>query len=126
MKIPAFVPFFTAALLAGSLYADKSSTTTYNNSRSAVVSPASSEKTYPKDQFKTDSDKAANKRIREQVTERYPESFKEIILRTSDGLVVIDGFVYSLEDQKKLTDEVEQINGIKHVVNNTKIKSKSH
>lgn len=80
------------------------------------------EKKYPKDQYKTESDRAVNNRIREQITGWFSDHFKEIVLRTSEGVVVIDGFVYTPEDQKKLLEEIEQINGVKHVVNNTKIK----
>lgn len=80
------------------------------------------EKAFPKDQFKTDSDRAVNKRIREQIAVLFDGNYGEIILRTSEGTVVIDGIVLTQENQKKLIDGIEQINGVKHVVNNTKVK----
>lgn len=119
MKKYLLAPALLTILAAGSLSADWGNA---NNRYSAATTQTGSVTSYPKDQAKTESDRAVNQRIRQQVTELHPEMFKEIILRTSEGMVVIDGFVYTPNDQKLLTDQIEEINGVKHLVNNTKIK----
>lgn len=83
------------------------------------------EKKFPKDQFKTESDRAINRRIREQMGNWIDDDFTQIVLRTSEGLVVVDGFVSSPENQQKLFEGIETVNGVKHAVNNTHVKAKT-
>jgi osmotically-inducible protein OsmY len=97
------------------------------NSSAATVSGDNkypTEKKYPRDQFKTEVDRATNNRIRNQITGWFSDNYNEIILRTSDGIVIIDGFVSSPENQKKLREEIDKVNGVKHTINNAKVKPK--
>lgn len=80
------------------------------------------EKNYPKDQYKTENDRHINSKIRNKVTGWFTDNYKDIVIRTSDGIVVIEGFVITKDDQKKLNDELKEIDGVKRIENNTHLK----
>ncbi len=49
------------------------------------------------------------------------DSYKDIRLNTTNGVVSIEGTVDSLNDQQKLIDEIQKVEGVKSVKSNLRI-----
>ena len=77
---------------------------------------------YPQDRFASDADREINNKIRDKISGWFTNEYKNIALNTSNGNVSISGYVDSLDAQKKLTDEVRKIEGVKAVSNNTQVR----
>lgn len=76
-----------------------------------------------KDQYKTEADHALNKKIRDQINGGFEDSYPGIVLITSDGVVVIEGSVPSIDAHDKLEKNVSKVEGVKSVTNNTTVKT---
>jgi hypothetical protein len=96
----------------------------YNHNHAANENAANlkADPKYPNDRFKTEDDHSINKKIRGQITGWFSDHFKDIVITTADGVVVIDGFVDNVEDQKTLNDELKKINDVRSVTNNVQVK----
>lgn len=80
---------------------------------------------FPQDRYKTSADEQLNKTIRDKVSKGWLwDSYKEVSLNTSDGVVTLEGTVDSVNDQKKLTNEIQKIDGVKSVKSDLTIKNK--
>jgi osmotically-inducible protein OsmY len=80
---------------------------------------------FNRDTFVTSADDQLNKKIRDQVSRGWIwDSYKNVVLHTSNGIVTLDGFINNLNDQQKLIKEVEKVEGVKSVKNNLQIKNR--
>lgn len=77
---------------------------------------------YPKDTYSTPSDLGINNRIRKHFSGWFFDSYKHIILHTSNGVVTIEGYVENDKDLAKLADEIRKISGVTAVRNNAQFK----
>lgn len=74
---------------------------------------------FAKDIFSSPADEQLNKTIRDQISRGWNwDRYKNITLKTSNGIVILAGRVGSLDDRKKLANEIQNIEGVKVVTNN--------
>lgn len=76
---------------------------------------------YPRDTFTTEADHTLNARIRKKFSGWLKDNYEFIILHTDNGIVVIDGFVTSDDDRRKLSDAIRSIPGVRSVNNNAQV-----
>lgn len=82
-----------------------------------------SKENYPQDMGYSNADKKLNAKIREKISDGWiTQSYEEIILKTSNGVVIIQGVVGSKDDIDKINQELKNIDGIKTVNNQLQIK----
>lgn len=97
------------------------------NSQIAVQEPNSKDKAardFAQDTYATPADDQLNQKIRDKVSRGILwDSYKEVILNTSNGTVTLEGFVGTVGDQQKLMTELQKIDGVKLVKSNLKIKN---
>ena len=85
------------------------------------VSDKSDDK-FAKDLFATPADEQLNKKIRDNVSRGWLwDSYQDVRLNTTNGAVSIEGTVDSLNDQQKLIDEIQKVEGVKSVKSNLRI-----
>jgi osmotically-inducible protein OsmY len=97
------------------------------NSQIRVENPTVTDKKneFPQDSYKTPQDEQLNKKIREKVSEGWVwDSYKNVTINTDNGVVTIGGSIKNLEDQNKLVNEIEKINGVKSVISNLTVREK--
>lgn len=83
-----------------------------------------SEKKYPRDTASTHEDRQLNARIRDKLSNGWFSKGNEtLIIRTSNGIVIISGTVEKPEDAKKISDQVTGIEGVKSVNNQLSVKN---
>lgn len=71
------------------------------------------------DTFLSPADEQLNKKIRDQISKGWIwDKYKNVILKTSNGIVTLAGRVSTLDDEKKLVNEIQNIEGVKVVTNN--------
>ena len=76
------------------------------------------EQKYPQDFAATNLDRQLNAKIRDKISGGWFSKANEtIIIRTTNGVVVISGTVEKPEDIQKLDDQINEINGIRSVNN---------
>lgn len=91
-----------------------------------VVQDKSSDKSYDhkkfaQDTFASPSDEQLNKKIRENVSEGwFADSYKDVALHTSNGVVTLVGKVKDSDAQSKLVDKIKKVEGVKSVNSNLK------
>lgn len=96
--------------------------TYYNRDASTTATMDHSSK-YSQDTFATPSDQQLNKKIRDDVTDGWLwDSYKGVILNTSNGVVTLEGSVKDADEQRKLTDKISKIEGVKSVKSNLTFK----
>jgi hyperosmotically inducible protein len=83
---------------------------------------ASTDNKYPQDRAASDADRILNAKIRDKISGWFTDSYKNITLNTSNGVVTINGFVSSNDDLTKLLKEVRKVDGVRNVNNNVQIK----
>lgn len=80
---------------------------------------------FPKDQAMTPSDEELNRKIRDKVSRGwFTTSYKGIALHTNNGVVTLEGSVDNMDDQKKLIQEIQKVDGVRNVVSNLKLNRK--
>ncbi|MBS4168616.1 BON domain-containing protein [Parachlamydia sp. AcF125] len=85
----------------------------------------SEEKQFPQDRGATLADQQLNKKIRDHISRGWLwDSYKEISLNTSNGVVTITGSIGSEKELQDLIDEILKIEGVKSVKSNVRIGSK--
>lgn len=97
------------------------------NSQLRVDNPnaADKNKEFSQDTYKTPQDEQLNKKIREKVSQGWIwDSYKDVTLNTDNGVVTLGGSIKNIEDQKKLVNELLDINGVKSVKTNLTIREK--
>ncbi|MBA3239271.1 MAG: BON domain-containing protein [Parachlamydiaceae bacterium] len=78
------------------------------------------------DTHSSPADEQLNKKIRDQISKGWIwDSYKNVILHTSNGIVILSGKVSSLDDQLKLVNEIQKIEGVKAVTNNMAVEKSS-
>ncbi len=96
------------------------------NSQITVTEPNSNdsrEKEFAQDKGATSEDNQLNKKIRDQVSRGWLwDSYKQVILNTSNGNVTLEGFVRSNSNQQKLIDEIKKVDGVKSVKSELRIR----
>jgi osmotically-inducible protein OsmY len=75
------------------------------------------------DSFNTPADKQLNMKIRDKITGWFRDTYPDISLNTSNGVVVIEGFVKTPKDQQNLLIELRKIDGVKSVKSNLRIQN---
>ncbi len=80
------------------------------------------ERSYPNDTYATAADEQLNKKIRDNVSRGWLwNSYKDITLSTTNGVVTIRGSVADASDQQKLLSEIQKVDGVKTVQSNLTI-----
>lgn len=80
---------------------------------------------YPQDAAATAEDKLLNAKIREKLNSGwFSKGFDAIILRTSNGVVLITGVVDKNDDVQKVHEQVKNVDGVREVNNQLSIKNK--
>lgn len=77
---------------------------------------------YPKDTFSTTADHNINARIRKKFSGWLRDNYELVVLHTDNGIVIIEGFVASDDDRRKLSDEIRNTPGVRSVNNNAQVK----
>lgn len=81
---------------------------------------------YPQDRASSAADRQINSRIRDAIGNGwFAKKYEAIVIRTDQGIVTIEGFVDTFDDQRKLNDEIRKIAGVRSVNNNVQVKDKS-
>lgn len=89
------------------------------------VDVKNAENKYPQDAAATAEDRLLNAKIREKLSSGwFSKGFDAIILRTSNGVVLISGLVDRNEDVEKVNDQVKSVDGVREVNNQLSIKNK--
>ncbi len=71
---------------------------------------------FAQDTYATSADDQLNKKIRDNVSSGWVwDSYKDVSLNTANGVVTLKGTVASMDDQKKLMDGIQKIDGVKSV-----------
>jgi osmotically-inducible protein OsmY len=80
---------------------------------------------FSQDKGTTPADQQLNKKIRDNVSKGYVwDSYEAVILNTSNGAVVLEGSIKNLDQQQKLIDEIQKVEGVKTVKSNLRVKNK--
>lgn len=78
---------------------------------------------YPQDSAATAEDRDLNAKIRERIKGGwFSKEYDTLILRTSNGIVVISGTVDTDEDAQKVHDQVKKVEGVRSVNNQIAVK----
>lgn len=89
-----------------------------------VITNTNAPRDFNQDTYANASDDQLNKAIRNDVSRGWLwNSYKEVTLNTSNGAVTLEGTVESIDDQKKLMNEIQKINGVKSVKSNLEIRN---
>lgn len=83
-----------------------------------------SEEKYPQDAAANDADRQLNAKIRQKLKGWFTNSFDAVVIRTSNGVVVLSGLVKDTDDSKKVEEKVKSIEGVRAVNNQTSVKNK--
>lgn len=103
----------------------------YNNTNRATS--AENERTrnqynenkFPQDFGATDTDRQLNTKIRNKISNNwFSKNYESVILRTTNGVVIISGPVDDFEDVQRITDTVKKVEGVKSINNQMSVKSK--
>lgn len=83
-----------------------------------------SQRDFPMDKAASSSDEQLNRKIRDKVSKGWLwNSYKDVILNTSNGVVTLDGTVSNPNEQQKLINEITKIDGVKAVKSNLRFKN---
>lgn len=78
---------------------------------------------FPMDRAATPADEQLNKKIRDNVSKGvFMDSYKEVVLKTANGIVILEGFVAKEGDQEKLILDIKKIDGVADVKSNLQVK----
>lgn len=85
---------------------------------------SSNDNAFTQDKYRTYEDNELNKAIRDKVSRGWLwDEYKEVLLNTSDGVVTLEGVVDSIDDEKKLSKEVQKVKGVKSVKSSLQIRN---
>ncbi len=77
-----------------------------------------SERKYPSDTAATSNDRQLNAKIRDKLSGGvFSKGYEFLVIKTTNGVVVISGTVANSDDIKKVTDKVKELEGVKSVKN---------
>jgi osmotically-inducible protein OsmY len=87
-----------------------------------INSPDKEQKQYPQDIYATSADEQLNKKIRDNTSRGWLwNSYKNVVLNTSNGVVTLEGNVDSESDKQKLVNEIQKIEGVKSVKDSLRV-----
>lgn len=82
-----------------------------------------SETEFPQDFAATSQDRMLNAKIREKLNGGWlSKGYQTLVIKTTDGVVVITGTVDKPEDIKKISDQVKSIEGVRSINNRAVVK----
>ncbi len=85
----------------------------------------SSEKKYPQDFASNPQDRQLNAKIRDKLNNGwFSKGYQTLVIRTTNGVVVISGTVDKFEDIQKINDQIRDIDGVRSVNNQLTVKSR--
>ena len=76
-----------------------------------------SEKKYPQDFASNSQDRQLNAEIRDKLSGWFSKGYETLVIKTTNGVVVISGTVDKPEDIQKINDQIRNIEGVKSVNN---------
>lgn len=83
-----------------------------------------SDNKYPRDMAATPNDRELNRQIRDKLSGWFSSGYNDtIILRTQNGLVIIEGTVKNPEDIQKINEAVRKIEGVRNLNNRAMVRS---
>jgi osmotically-inducible protein OsmY len=97
------------------------------NEQSAADKPKMREdqQKYPNDYAATDADRQLNVKIRDKLAGGwFTKGYDALILRTSNGILIITGAVDSPDDIKKINEQLKGVEGLRSVSNQAMVKNK--
>ncbi|MFI0435449.1 MAG: BON domain-containing protein [Parachlamydiaceae bacterium] len=83
-----------------------------------------SEKKYPQDLAINPEDREINAKIRDKIGGWFSGDNEALVIKTSNGIVVISGPVDKIEEIQKIIDRIKSVDGVKSVKNQLEIKTK--
>lgn len=87
--------------------------------RDATSAPTKESARFPADKGTTPADEQLNKKIRDKVSSGILwDSYTDVILVTDNGIVLLQGTIKDLNDQKNLVGKIEKIQGVRAVRSN--------
>ncbi len=89
--------------------------------KSTAMNTATTKST--QDSYASPADQQLNMKIRDKITGWFWDSYPDVSLDTSSGIVVLEGFVETPKDQQNLMLELRKIEGVKSVKSNLKVKN---
>jgi osmotically-inducible protein OsmY len=96
-----------------------------SSSRDNSNSRDNQQKEFPHDKAATSADDQLNKKIRDNTSRGWIwNSNRHVSLNTSNGVVTLEGTVNSANDQQKLLNEVQKIEGVNEVRSNLNINNR--
>lgn len=82
---------------------------------------------FAQDRGSTQNDKQLNDRIRDKVSRGWLyDSYKDVILKTDNGYVVLEGLVETKKEENDLLHAVQKIDGVKGVTSNLRVRDNSN
>ena len=85
-------------------------------------SVSKSDKEFTQDTFATSNDQQLNKTIRDKISSGwFYNSNKNVQLSTNNGIVTLEGRVNSRSDAQKIVNEIQNINGVRTVVDRLQV-----
>lgn len=82
------------------------------------------ESKYPQDYAATETDRQLNKKIRDKISNGwFSDSYATVILRTTNGVVIVSGTVEDFKDAQKVIDNIRKIEGVRNVNNQLSVKA---
>ncbi len=84
-----------------------------------------SEQKYPQDFASSSQDRELNAKIRDKLSNGwFSKGYETLVIRTTNGVVIISGNVDKPEDVQKINDQVKNIEGVKSVNNQLKVNNR--
>lgn len=84
-----------------------------------------SEKKYPQDFASNSQDRQLNAKIRDKLSNGwFSKGYETLVIRTTNGVVVISGNVDKPEDVQKINDQVKNIEGVRSVNNQLRVNNR--
>ena len=103
---------------------DSNYTSSKSSSKYSESDLLSSEKKYPQDTAATPEDRQINAKIRSKLSGWFTKGYETVILRTSNGVVVITGTVEKSDEIQKVNDKIKDVEGVKSVNNQVTVQKK--
>lgn len=94
----------------------------YSSDSKNYDSRRDSKNEFPQDRYATQNDQQLNNAIRDKISRGwFVNSYKDLQLNTSNGVVTVEGTVDNVDDQQKVITEINKVNGVRSVVNRLRV-----
>ena len=82
-----------------------------------------SEKKYPQDYASSEQDRQLNAKIHDKLSGGiFSKGFDQVVIKTTNGVVVLTGTVGALDDIQKVQDQIKGVDGVKSINNQLTVK----